>query len=57
VPRPPSPFFDLPADGNPELHGCDEPDETACTKTKSIRKADGNDTIGYFDADDPVGNV
>jgi hypothetical protein len=40
-------FFDLPADGSTELHGCDEPDETACATTKSIRKADGKDTIGF----------
>ncbi|HMJ34214.1 MAG TPA: CARDB domain-containing protein [Baekduia sp.] len=40
-------FFDVPADGMTELQGCDEPDETPCTTTKSIRKADGKDTIGF----------
>jgi hypothetical protein len=46
-------FFDLPADGATELHGCTEPAEDPCTASRSLRKADGKDTIGFEIEVDP----
>jgi hypothetical protein len=44
-------FFELPADGTANLEGCTEPPptnaEVPCSQTKSIRQADGKDTIGF----------
>jgi hypothetical protein len=40
--------FDIPADGMAELHGCTEGSpETKCDTTRSIRKADGKEQIGF----------
>jgi hypothetical protein len=44
-------FFDVPADGTTQLQGCTKPPPThaeqACSATKSIRKAQGKELIGF----------
>jgi hypothetical protein len=42
-------FFQVPADGMTELHGCTEDDgaEKQCDTTRSIRKAPGTDLMGF----------
>lgn len=48
-------FFDLPADGTTALDGCTDPygDEQPCSTGRSIRPADGLDTIGFQIEVDP----
>jgi hypothetical protein len=50
-------FFDVPADGTTHLVGCQEPPpdykELSCEADKSIRKAQGSDTMGFEIAVEP----